>query len=63
MSETLIVAGIVAIAAIYLLRRFLKKGAQPSCGCGCTGCGQASSCSGADQDGNCPSGLGDLRKP
>jgi len=67
MLENAIVVGIVVIAAAYLLRRWLKKGSQPSCGCGCTGCEQARACLGADENGQCPSGhtieLDDLRPP
>ncbi len=68
MIENAIVAGIVVVAAAYLLRRHLKKGSQPSCGCGCSGCGVAGSCSGADKADQCPSGhssqgLDDLRPP
>ncbi len=61
MLQNLIVAGIVIVAAVYLLRRWLKKGAQSSCGCGCSGCGSADACAGADSDGKCPSGLHDMR--
>jgi len=45
MADALIVAVIIAAAAGYLVRRFLKKGASGGCGCG-SDCGGCSSNSG-----------------
>ncbi|NNF99345.1 MAG: FeoB-associated Cys-rich membrane protein [Desulfobacteraceae bacterium] len=45
--ETIIVLIIVALAMVYLVRRFylnFKSGTDPVCGCGCSGCGMASDC-------------------
>lgn len=45
--ETFIVVIIVAIAAIYLVKRYLRifrPREETSCDCGCSGCGQASTC-------------------
>lgn len=49
--QTVIVILIVAVAAIYLFRRFygsISKESQSTCGCGCDGCspsGQQDGCS------------------
>ncbi|WP_207259711.1 FeoB-associated Cys-rich membrane protein [Desulfovibrio sp. Huiquan2017] len=47
MLDTIIVGAIIAIAAFFVGRRLLRSftAKQPSCGCG--GCGQSGSCSGA----------------
>jgi hypothetical protein len=45
--ETFIVVIIVAIAVIYLVKRYLRIFRPPeetACDCGCSGCGQASTC-------------------
>jgi hypothetical protein len=38
--QTVIVVGIIALAALFLARRWYKSATRPSqgCGCGCTGC-------------------------
>ncbi|MCG8533281.1 MAG: FeoB-associated Cys-rich membrane protein [Desulfovibrionales bacterium] len=38
--DTIIVAVIIAVAAGYLIRRYMKKGVSGGCGCGsdCSGC-------------------------
>jgi len=43
MLDAVIVAAIIAVAAGYLVRRFMKKGASGGCGCGsdCGGCSSA----------------------
>ncbi|OBQ46450.1 FeoB-associated Cys-rich membrane protein [Halodesulfovibrio spirochaetisodalis] len=43
MSDAVIVAVIIAVAAGYLVRRFMKKGSSGGCGCGssCGGCGSS----------------------
>ena len=38
MADTIIVAVIIAVAAGYLLRRFMKKGGGCGCGSDCGGC-------------------------
>jgi hypothetical protein len=46
--DTAIVAVIVGLAVIYLVRRYLRifrPQADNACGCGCSGCGQESTCS------------------
>jgi uncharacterized membrane protein YadS len=44
--QSAIVIVIVALAILYLVWRKLgsPKGAPPTCGCGCSGCGAASVC-------------------
>jgi hypothetical protein len=45
--ETLIVLVIVGLAAIYLVKRYLRifrPQAEADCSCGCDGCGQAPTC-------------------
>ena len=45
--ETLIVLIIVAIAVVYLVKRYLRifrPREETSCDCGCSGCGEASTC-------------------
>jgi hypothetical protein len=45
--ETLIVLIIVALAVVYLVKRYLRifrPREAPSCDCGCSGCGEASTC-------------------
>ncbi len=45
--ETLIVLIIVAIAVVYLVKRYLRifrPREEPSCDCGCSGCGEAPTC-------------------
>jgi hypothetical protein len=54
-AEAIIVGGLVALAAAYLIRRFyrgLEAGSTRSAACGgcCGGCDIAASCSGADLD-------------
>lgn len=44
MTDTIIVAVIIAVAAGYLVRRFIKNRGSGGCGCGsdCGGCSSAS---------------------
>ena len=45
--QTLIVGIIVAMAVVYLVKRYLRifrPREEISCDCGCSGCGQASTC-------------------
>ena len=45
--ETVIVVIIVAVAIIYLVKRYLRifrPREESNCECGCSGCGQASTC-------------------
>ena len=45
--ETLIVVIIVAVAVIYLVKRYLRifrPREETRCDCGCSGCGQESAC-------------------
>ncbi len=45
--ETLIVLIIVAMAVVYLVKRYLRifrPREETSCDCGCSGCGQESTC-------------------
>ena len=45
--ETVIVVIIVALAVIYLMRRYwriFRPREETACDCGCSGCGQASTC-------------------
>lgn len=55
MSDAIIVAAIIAVAAGYLVRRFFKKGASGGCGCGssCGGCGSASGSTSQDTTSCC----------
>lgn len=51
--QTAIVLVIVALAAVYLVRRFynsVQKKSSPTCGCGCDGCAprEKENCSGVD---------------
>ncbi|KAF1073384.1 FeoB-associated Cys-rich membrane protein [Halodesulfovibrio sp. MK-HDV] len=46
MMDAIIVAAIIAVAAGYLIRRFMKKGASGGCGCG-SDCGGCSSSNGS----------------
>lgn len=46
--ETFIVVIIVAMAVVYLVKRYLRifrPREESSCDCGCSGCGQESTCS------------------
>ncbi len=45
--ETFIVVIIVGMAVIYLVKRYLRifrPRAESSCDCGCSGCGEESTC-------------------
>ena len=44
MTDTIIVATIVIIAAIFIGRRFFKQFTSSETACGCSGCGQSGSC-------------------
>lgn len=39
MLEKLIIGAIVVAALIYTVRRMVRSGKAPSCGCGCSSCG------------------------
>ncbi|MDQ7832944.1 MAG: FeoB-associated Cys-rich membrane protein [Desulfovibrionaceae bacterium] len=39
MWEKLIIAAIVVAALAYTIRRMVRTGKSPSCGCGCSSCG------------------------
>ena len=50
--ETLLVGLIVGLAVVGLVRhllRGLRSEASGSCGCGCSGCGQAAGCQSEDK--------------
>ncbi|MEZ0576790.1 FeoB-associated Cys-rich membrane protein [Halodesulfovibrio aestuarii] len=55
MTDAIIVAAIIAVAAGYLVRRFIKKGASGGCGCGsdCGGCSSAGGKSSQDVKSGC----------
>ncbi|MCG6908941.1 MAG: FeoB-associated Cys-rich membrane protein [Deltaproteobacteria bacterium] len=45
--QNIIVVLIVIIAAVYLVRRFyrgVKRPGKDTCGCGCSGCSQTTTC-------------------
>lgn len=46
MIDNILVGAIVLIAAVYIGRRLYNQFTAKSSGCGCSGCGQAGSCSG-----------------
>jgi hypothetical protein len=58
MVDTLVVLAIVAVAAWYVVRRFVSMGkGGGGCGCGCSCPGSGSGCGCAGKDGNptaCP---------
>jgi hypothetical protein len=41
MWEKLLIAGIVVAALAYMVRRMVRTGKSPSCGCGCSSCGSS----------------------
>ena len=46
--ETFIVVVIVGLAVVYLVKRYLRifrPRVETNCDCGCSGCGQATTCS------------------
>jgi hypothetical protein len=55
MMDAIIVAAIIAVAAGYLVRRFMKKGASGGCGCGsdCGGCSSSGGSSSKDTKSSC----------
>lgn len=53
MLDTIIVAVIVAVAAVFIGRRLFRQFTSKETACNCSGCGQAGSCQSA---GNCPGG-------
>jgi hypothetical protein len=45
--DTLIVAGIVLLAVVYLVKRYVrmfKAQSENTCDCGCSGCSQETTC-------------------
>lgn len=56
--QTVIVLLVVAIAAVYLGRRFYRS-ARSKSACGCDGCASAGSC-GTIADGSPPEGCADI---
>jgi hypothetical protein len=53
--DTLVVFVIIAVAAVYVVRRFfVKKG--DACGCGCSGCGDGRRGTGQREDACCGNG-------
>jgi hypothetical protein len=61
--DTLAVAAIVLIAALFTVRRFFGRKAGAGCGCGCgASCGlEGGKSRGAESGCGCGPGLGDLR--
>jgi len=55
MMDAIIVAAIIAVAAGYLVRRFMKKGASGGCGCGsdCGGCSSSGGSISKDTNSSC----------
>lgn len=55
MLDAIIVTVIIAVAAGYLVRRFMKKGASGGCGCGseCGGCNATKDLSAKPKDTGC----------
>ncbi|RWU05392.1 FeoB-associated Cys-rich membrane protein [Pseudodesulfovibrio sp. S3] len=54
MLDTIIVAAIVIIAAVFVARRLLKPFISKNASCGCSGCGQSGSCSTIQGNPNTP---------
>nr|WP_321514090.1 FeoB-associated Cys-rich membrane protein [uncultured Pseudodesulfovibrio sp.] len=52
MFDTVLVAGIVIIAALFVGRRLIKQFKSKEASCSCSGCGKSGSCSGIQDSPN-----------